>query len=89
MQDFQGKIAVVTGAAGGIGRCLVDRLIEAGASVLMADIDAGKLPQVSFYKPTGKFNQHPAYTDLMSGDAHLADILERLYDNEDPALIRV
>ena len=45
MQDFQGKIAVVTGAAGGIGRCLVDRLIEAGASVLMADIDAGKLEQ--------------------------------------------
>ena len=45
MQSFEGKIAVVTGAAGGIGRCLVDRLIEAGASVLMGDIDAIKLEQ--------------------------------------------
>lgn len=45
---------------------------------LLSDIDTGKLPAVSFYKPTGKFNQHPAYTDLVSGDAHIADILERL-----------
>ena len=44
----------------------------------VADIDAGKLPAVAFYKPTGKFNQHPSYTDLMSGDAHIADLLERL-----------
>ncbi len=44
----------------------------------LADIAAGKLPQVSFYKPTGKFNQHPAYTDLVTGDDHLADILDRL-----------
>ena len=45
---------------------------------LIADIDAGRLPAVTFYKPTGKFNQHPSYTDLASGDAHLADILDRL-----------
>ncbi len=42
------------------------------------DIEAGTLPQVSFYKPVGKLNQHPSYTDLVSGDAHLADLLERL-----------
>jgi phospholipase C len=45
---------------------------------LSADIDAGKLPQVSFYKPVGRLNQHPSYTDLMSGDAHIADLLQRL-----------
>jgi acid phosphatase len=45
---------------------------------LLADIDAGKLPAVTFYKPTGKLNQHPSYTDLLSGDAHLDDILQRL-----------
>lgn len=44
----------------------------------LADIAAGKLPQVTFYKPTGKFNQHPAYTDLKTGDEHLADVLDRL-----------
>ncbi|MBI5264749.1 MAG: acid phosphatase [Bradyrhizobium sp.] len=41
-------------------------------------IDSGTLPHVSFYKPVGLYNQHPSYTDLMTGDAHIADILERL-----------
>ena len=33
---------------------------------------------ILFYKPTGRFNQHPSYTDLLSGDEHAAEILERL-----------
>lgn len=45
---------------------------------LMRDIDSGTLPQVTFYKPPGALNQHPSYTDLASGDAHIADLLERL-----------
>jgi acid phosphatase len=45
---------------------------------LLRDIDAGTLPAVTFYKPVGVLNQHPAYTDLLSGDAHIADLLERL-----------
>jgi phospholipase C len=43
-----------------------------------SDIGAGTLPQVSFYKPVGKLNQHPSYTDLVSGDEHVADLLGRL-----------
>jgi len=31
-----------------------------------------------FYKPTGRLNQHPSYTDLAQGDAHLDDLLHRL-----------
>jgi acid phosphatase len=42
------------------------------------DIDQGRLPAVAFYKPVGLYNQHPSYTDLMSGDAHIADVLDRL-----------
>jgi phospholipase C len=42
------------------------------------DIDQGSLPAVSFYKPVGLYNQHPSYTDLMSGDAHIGDVLDRL-----------
>ena len=44
----------------------------------LADIDAGRLPAVAFYKPVGRVNQHPSYTDVLSGDAHIAEILERL-----------
>lgn len=45
---------------------------------LMRDIAAGTLPKVSFYKPVGILNQHPAYTDIMSGDAHISDLLDKL-----------
>ena len=41
-------------------------------------IDKGALPQIAFYKPTGQLNQHPSYTNLTSGDAHIADLLQRL-----------
>lgn len=41
-------------------------------------IDSGTLPQVAFYKPTGYLNEHPGYTDVLSGDQHLADILDHI-----------
>jgi acid phosphatase len=41
-------------------------------------IDAGTLPQVSFYKPAGVDTQHPSYTDMMTGDMHISALLERL-----------
>jgi phospholipase C len=41
----------------------------------LRDIDAGTLPQVAFYKPVGILTQHPSYTDLVSGDSHIADVL--------------
>ena len=44
----------------------------------LRDAVAGTLPAVSFYKPVGKDNQHPSYTDLKSGDAHMASVLQAL-----------
>ena len=46
---------------------------------LLAGIDAGQLPAVAFYKPTGVLTQHPSYTNLFRGDAHIADLLERIH----------
>jgi phospholipase C len=47
-------------------------------AAFVADIDAGKLPQVSFYKPQGNLNAHPGYTDALSGERHIADLLAHL-----------
>ena len=45
---------------------------------LQKDIQAGALPSVVFYKPQGNLNQHPGYTDVMSGDAHVAELIANL-----------
>ena len=45
---------------------------------LLSDAAAGTLPAVSFYKPAGRYTQHPSYTDVLSGDAHMAAVLEAL-----------
>jgi NAD(P)-dependent dehydrogenase (short-subunit alcohol dehydrogenase family) len=39
MKDFAGKVAVVTGSAGGIGRALVERFTDEGMRAVVADID--------------------------------------------------
>ena len=48
--SLDGKVAVITGAASGIGRASVERFVEAGAKVLAADIDAeaGRLLEDAF-----------------------------------------
>jgi acid phosphatase len=44
----------------------------------IADVVAGKLPAVAFYKPQGNLNLHAGYSDIESGDAHVANIIEHL-----------
>lgn len=38
MQDFNGKIAVITGAGGGMGLALATAMLTAGASILLLDV---------------------------------------------------
>ena len=45
---------------------------------LLDAIDHGSLPQVAFYKPQGNLNSHPGYADVLSGDEHIAGIVERI-----------
>jgi NAD(P)-dependent dehydrogenase (short-subunit alcohol dehydrogenase family) len=45
VDDFTGKVAVVTGGASGIGEGLVQALLEEGASVVIADVEQGALSE--------------------------------------------
>ena len=49
-----------------------------GGSEFIKAIDGGTLPQVTFYKPQGNLNEHPGYTDALSGDEHIADVIAHL-----------
>jgi phospholipase C len=49
-----------------------------GGSEFLETIDNGALPQVAFYKPQGNLNEHPGYTDILSGDEHIADVIAHL-----------
>src|SRR6185295_4249740 len=45
MKDFKDKVAVVTGAASGIGRGLADRCAAEGMRVVLADVEQPALEQ--------------------------------------------
>src|SRR5687767_15957932 len=44
---FKDAVAIVTGGASGIGRCLAEQLTAAGARAVIADIDFEKAKQVA------------------------------------------
>lgn len=45
MQDFQGKTAVITGAASGIGLAMARRFASEGMNIVLADVESGALEQ--------------------------------------------
>jgi NAD(P)-dependent dehydrogenase (short-subunit alcohol dehydrogenase family) len=47
MQSFSGKVAVVTGGAGGIGRALCEELVAEGAKVVVTDVQDALLEQTT------------------------------------------
>jgi phospholipase C len=48
-----------------------------------SDLASGNLPDVSFIKPLGPNNEHPGYTDLLTGQQHVADIVHAVQNSPD------
>ncbi len=46
-EQLAGKVAIVTGGASGLGRATVERLVEEGARVVVADVDAYAGPELA------------------------------------------
>src|ERR1700680_2619876 len=45
MKEFRGKVAVITGAASGIGLGIAERCVREGMKVVLADLDEANLTQ--------------------------------------------
>nr|MBP8255750.1 SDR family NAD(P)-dependent oxidoreductase [Opitutaceae bacterium] len=46
-QEFDGRVALVTGAASGIGAAIAERLASSGAKLVIGDIDQDGLEQLA------------------------------------------
>ena len=64
LTGFDGRIAFVTGAAGGIGQALVRQLLAAGCTVVASDVAA---PAIADAPATGRLLPHAL--DVSDGDA--------------------
>jgi rhamnulose-1-phosphate aldolase/alcohol dehydrogenase len=70
-KTLAGKIALITGGAGGIGRATAERMLREGACVVLADIDAGSLEAAKddFARRYGADQVRPVLIDVTSEDA--------------------
>ncbi|MFN8034792.1 MAG: SDR family oxidoreductase [Acidimicrobiia bacterium] len=64
--ELAGKVAIVTGGAAGLGRATVERFVEEGAEVVIADVDAVRGSELAdSIGPVAAFKQ----TDVADADA--------------------
>ena len=78
MQDFTGKVAVVTGGASGIGRSLVKELLAAGAKVVIGDVEQKALDRV-LAEFSGSGEVLGVVTDVSSSDSFNA-LADKVFD---------
>lgn len=72
MKSFTGKVAVVTGAASGMGRCLAVQLAEEGAKLALSDVDtAGLAETVALARAKGA-EVHEQRLDVANREAVVA-----------------
>lgn len=76
MQDFAGKVAVITGAASGIGKALTEKCIAEGMHVVMADIEQAVLDEVAADLQTTTNNQVVPVLANVALEAELSKVLD-------------
>ena len=69
MQDFQGRTAVVTGAASGIGRAMATRFGAEGMRVVLADVETAPLLELATTMTTAGHDVLSVQTDVAEADS--------------------
>jgi 3-oxoacyl-[acyl-carrier protein] reductase len=76
-QRFTDQVAIVTGAAGGIGAAVAARLASEGATVAVADRDEARAAETAEWIGGTAFAVGVDVTDASAVDAFVADVAER------------
>jgi NAD(P)-dependent dehydrogenase (short-subunit alcohol dehydrogenase family) len=72
VKELEGRIAVVTGAASGIGLAVTEAFLDQGMKVVMADLDATGLQREAERLAEGGRVVHPVPTDVTRPEAMAA-----------------
>ena len=77
MAELEGKVAIVTGGASGIGRAMVERFAAEGARVVIADVDADAGEALAASLGAGAAYQSTDVTDADEVQALVDSTVER------------
>jgi len=80
MQEFAGKVAVITGAASGIGKALTEKCIAEGMHVVMADIEQAVLEQSAAELQATTNNQVLPIVTNVAMEAELQKVRDQAVD---------
>jgi NAD(P)-dependent dehydrogenase (short-subunit alcohol dehydrogenase family) len=84
MQDVEGKVAFITGGAGGVGLGMATAFVAAGMSVVLADLHEGRLREASEQLAADAERVHAVRLDVTDREA-----LERAADEAEQRFGRV
>lgn len=77
---YEGRVAIVTGAAQGLGRVIARRLAEEGASVVVADIQEERLARTAKQLAAETQRRFVAFTGDLSREGVADDMVRRTLD---------
>ncbi|WP_328773934.1 SDR family NAD(P)-dependent oxidoreductase [Streptomyces sp. NBC_00286] len=75
---LSGRVALVTGATGGIGEAIARRLAAEGATVVVTDLDADKCEKLAEELPGGALGLRLDVTDETAWETVVAEVTDRL-----------
>ena len=68
MKEFRGKVAVITGGAGGFGRAMAERCAREGMKIALADVDAAALASTAAELKAAGAAVVAVHTDVSNGN---------------------